>query len=120
MSIVALPARLYIAGPMTGLPEFNYPAFREAEAQLRALGFDVLNPVNAEDHNPTPGTPQEWDWYMRHALRMVLEADALAMLPRWWKSRGAMLEAQVATALGMPVEPVAHWRVIGEAVPRGA
>ena len=120
MSIVPPPSRLYIAGPMTGLPEFNYPAFRVAEAQLRALGFDVLNPVNAEDHNPTPGEPQAWDWYMRHALRMVIDAEGLAVLPNWWKSRGAMLEVQVATALGMPVEPVAHWRVIGEAVPRGA
>lgn len=101
--------RLYIAGPMTGLPEFNYPAFRRAEALLREGGYDVLNPVEAEVHNPTPGTPQTWDWYMRHALRMVLDADALAVLDGWWRSKGATLEVQVATALVLPVEPVEAW-----------
>ena len=103
--------KLYVAGPMTGLPEYNYPAFREAEDQLAALGYAVLNPVNAEDHNPTPGTPQSWDWYMRHALRMVLAADALAVLPGWWRSKGALLEVQVARALDMQVEPVMEWRM---------
>lgn len=101
--------RLYIAGPMTGLPEFNYPAFRAAEAALRKQGFDTLNPVDAEEHNPTPGEPQSWDWYMRHALRMVLAADGLAVLDGWWRSRGATLEVQVATALQLPVEPLEHW-----------
>lgn len=100
---------LYVAGPMTGLPEFNYPAFDAASDQLRAAGFDVLNPTSAEEHNPTPGQPQDWDWYMRHALRMVLDSDALAVLPGWEKSRGATLEVAVANALGMDVHPVERW-----------
>jgi nucleoside 2-deoxyribosyltransferase len=100
--------RLYIAGPMTGLPEFNYPAFREAEARLSASGFDALNPINSEQHNDT-GKPQTWDWYLRHALRMVLEADGLALLDGWWRSRGATLEVHVARSLELPTEPVDHW-----------
>ena len=35
--------RIYIAGPMTGLPDFNYPAFNAAAARMRALGFEVEN-----------------------------------------------------------------------------
>lgn len=101
--------RLYVAGPMTGLPEFNYPAFNAAATMLRGLGYDVLNPVDAEQHNPTPGTPQTWDWYMRHALRMVLDADALALLPGWEKSRGARVEVELAYALGMEAKPLEHW-----------
>ena len=101
--------RLYIAGPMTGLPHFNYPAFRAAEAELRAVGYGVLNPVDAEQHNPTPGESQAWDWYMRHALRMVTEADGVALLDGWWRSRGASLEVHVARALELPTEPVEHW-----------
>ena len=100
---------LYVAGPMTGLPEFNYPAFNAAAKMLRGFGYVVLNPVDAEDHNPTPGTPQEWDWYMRHALRMVLDAEGLALLPGWENSRGARLEVQVAQSLGQPCRALEEW-----------
>lgn len=103
-------AKLYIAGPMTGLPEFNYPAFRDADQRLRRAGYDVLNPADIDAaHNPTPDTPQEWDWYMRHALRMVLAAEGIALLPDWWKSRGAALEVSVAAALNLPVRTVDDW-----------
>jgi hypothetical protein len=100
---------LYVAGPMTGLPEFNYPAFDAAEKDLGTLGFLVLNPTHAEKHNPTPGVPQSWDWYMRHALRMVLAADGVALLDGWERSRGASLEHAVATALGLDIRPLAEW-----------
>lgn len=100
---------LYVAGPMTGLPEFNYPAFNEAARLLRGFGYAVLNPVDAEQKNPTPGEPQAWDWYMRHALRMVLDADGIALLPNWEGSRGAVLEVNVARALGMECARLEHW-----------
>ena len=101
--------RLYIAGPMSGYPDFNYPAFNGAAELLRGKGFDVLNPVDSEKHNPTPGTPQAWDWYMRHALRMVLDADGMALLHGWSKSRGARLEFRVADQLGIEIRPLDRW-----------
>ena len=100
---------IYVAGPMSGLPEFNYPAFNAAADALRGRGHSVLNPVDVEERNPTPGVPQDWDWYMRHALRMVLDSDAVALLPGWEKSRGATLEHQVATALRLDVRPIDEW-----------
>ena len=100
---------LYICGPMSGLPEFNYPAFREAEANLMEYGYTVLNPARIDEQwNPT-GVRFSWDWYMRHALAMMLEADGLAMLLGWQSSRGAKLEKQVASSLGMPCRTVASW-----------
>lgn len=99
---------LYVAGPMTGLPEFNYPAFRRAGEHLAAVGYEVLNPVDAEDHNDT-GKPQAWDWYMRHALRMVLAADGIALLPGWEGSKGARLEVHVAQALDLPIKSLVAW-----------
>lgn len=100
---------LYIAGPMSGLPEHNYPAFNAAAQMLRGFGYGVLNPVHSERHNPTPGTPQPWDWYMRHALRMICDADALALLPGWQRSRGATFEVHVAHVLGMEAHPLETW-----------
>jgi WhiB family redox-sensing transcriptional regulator len=48
---------LCVAGPMTGLPEFNYPAFNAAARMLTGFGYDVLNPVDAEEFFPNAGEP---------------------------------------------------------------
>lgn len=106
--------KIYTAGPMTGYPEFNYPAFRLAEADLKAVGYDVLCPVDSEEHNDT-GKPQTWGWYMRHALRMVLDVDAVALLPGWEDSKGAQLEVHVARQLRLPIEAVSTWLSIADA-----
>lgn len=95
---------LYVAGPMTSLPEFNYPAFHQAAADLREAGFVVLNP--AENERPIDSA---WDLFMRDALRMVSDADGIAVLHGWETSRGAQLEVHNAHALRMPVLAVAAW-----------
>ena len=101
---------IYVAGPMSGYPAYNYPAFMAAEKALHATGrFNVLNPARNEDNNPTPGVPQSWDWYMREALVQVAAADSVALLPGWECSRGARLEVHVAHALAMPTAPLDVW-----------
>lgn len=100
---------IYVAGPMTGIAGFNYPAFNAAAEELAVRGYEVLNPVDAELANPTPGTPQAWDWYMRRAIAMVIQADALSVLPGWQKSEGANLEVEIATQLGLDIRPHADW-----------
>lgn len=99
---------VYVAGPMSGLPEFNYPAFRQAQADLEAKGYTVLNPVDAEKDNTT-GEHQTWQWYMRKALVMVAQADGIALLPGWENSRGASLEHHVATSLELDIRPLDEW-----------
>lgn len=99
---------VYIAGPMTGYPAFNYPAFETARSQLEDLGYTVLCPTDTEKGNTT-GSVREWDWYMRHALRMVLDADGIALLPGWQASKGATLERHVARELEVPVAEVGQW-----------
>lgn len=104
--------KLYIAGPMTGLPDWNYPAFFEAEAQLRALGHQVFNPATndadtlelALDAAGSPERPKHsWAYYLKRDLPQVMDVDALVMLPGWQNSKGARLEVNVATALGLPL-----------------
>lgn len=88
---------VYVSGPMTGLPEHNFPAFRTAAAALWAAGFEVLDPSVFGEH-------VGWSWadYLRRDLPDVLRADVLALLPGWQDSRGARLEVHVARELGTP------------------
>lgn len=89
----------YIAGPMTGLPEFNYPAFHAAAEELRAKGVEVENPAE----NDSGSSGKSWDFYIRLALTQLLKCDTILLLPGWETSRGAVLERHVAEALGMEV-----------------
>lgn len=97
--------RIYVAGPMTGLPEFNYPAFFAEAARLRELGYHVENP--AENPEPPCGS---WAGYMRMAIRQMLTCDAVALLPGWQRSQGALLEHTVAIALRIPARPAAEFQ----------
>lgn len=97
--------RLYIAGPMTGREDFNYPAFYAAARDLTRAGFDVLNPAFDEK---VPGS-RPWEWYMRRALSMVLDSDGVALLDGWEMSRGATFEHLTARTLDMPCRPLQVW-----------
>ncbi len=91
--------RIYISGAMTGHPDFNRPAFYNAEAALYLQGYrNVANPARIEGDDAKP-----WDWWMRHALEMLLTCQTIVMLPGWVDSRGAMLEHHIARKLDMRV-----------------
>lgn len=92
------PSTVYLSGPMSGLPEFNYPAFNAAAARLRALGYRVENP--AENPEPPCGS---WAGYMRFAVRQVALCGVIVLLPGWRESRGAMVEVFLAKVLGLEV-----------------
>lgn len=94
--------RVYISGPMSGLPELNFPAFHAAAAALRAKGLEVVNPAEI---NPDAG--MSWEQCMRADIKALCDCDALAMLPGWERSKGAHLEVHVAHRLGMQILPVA-------------
>ena len=93
--------KIYIAGPMTGVPGFNYAAFKEAAQQLAACGHEVENPAA----NPKPES-EHWRDCMRQALRQLVGCDAVALLPNWHTSRGAQIEMRLAIDLDLPVASV--------------
>lgn len=97
--------KIYIAGPMTGIPNFNYPAFIEASKILRCHGFDVLSPTeHTADEPPESYTAEHpYPYYLRRSLQMMLGCDVIVMLPQWFMSRGAVLENHIAKELDMPV-----------------
>jgi nucleoside 2-deoxyribosyltransferase len=90
--------KLYIAGPMTGYPKFNVPAFDAAAKHFQEAGWEVLNPADlAREH----GTDKPHNFYMKLALGLLLQCDSICMLPGWAHSRGASLEYDVALAAGL-------------------
>lgn len=93
--------RVYVAGPMTGLPESNYPAFNAAAARLRSKGWHVENPAE----NPAPHVDAACDWtaYMRMGVSQLMTCHAIYLLPGWQQSKGASLEYMVAKQLGLMV-----------------
>lgn len=88
--------RIYLSGPMTGIPEFNYPAFNAAADVLRAEGLEVVNPAEAPKQD-------SWAAYMRHDKELLKNCTEVVLLPGWEKSRGARIEVKWAKAWGLPV-----------------
>ena len=89
--------RVYLSGPMTGLPGLNHPAFDDAAARWSDQGWLVLNPADACHREP--GLPRRE--YMRWDLGHLLAADAIALLDGWRGSIGARLEMRIAAELGL-------------------
>jgi hypothetical protein len=90
--------KLYVAGPMSGYPELNFPAFHAEAARLRALGFEIVNPAEI---NTDPAA--EWLDCMRKDIRYLVTCDGIALLPGWEQSRGANVEHTLARGLGLRV-----------------
>lgn len=90
---------IYIAGPMSGIPDYNYPKFDAAQAYLEACDFEVLNPANNFGRNQS----LEWDVYLKLAVKQVVDCDLVLLLPGWETSKGARLEKHIANQLGISV-----------------
>ena len=89
--------RVYLSGPMSGLPDHNYPAFNAAEQRLTSQGIDVVNPASL---NP-PGTP--WHECMRADIKALCDCTELMLLPGWEHSDGAHLELHIAHRIGLVI-----------------
>jgi hypothetical protein len=92
------PKKVYIAGPMSGLPELNFPAFHAEAAYLRAMGDEVINPAEIVT-DPTA----KWEDCMRADIAQLVTCDCAHFLPGWQKSRGATLEFLIASQLGLEI-----------------
>lgn len=109
---------VYLAGPMRGIKDFNFPRFHAAAKRLREQGHTVFNPAERDeerygkDISESPSghlqDAAQKGFNLREALSADLawicaEADAIAMLPGWMKSRGATAELATAKALGLHI-----------------
>jgi len=83
--------KVFISGPMSGIEDFNRPAFYEAERKLKEAGYSVFNPAWLL-------VDEKWsfDDLMHVDLAALSRCDAVYQLPGWEKSVGACCEYQYA------------------------
>lgn len=115
---------LYLAGPMQGIREFNFPAFDRATAALRKLGYRVISPAEQDrergfDPAGMDGTTLPESFNMAEVLMYDLHmiatlAGGIALLPHHENSKGVAVELAMARALNIPVKPVGLWKIAAE------
>lgn len=106
-----IPTSIYIAGPMRGIPQFNFPSFDAARMRLGSAGWWVRCPAERDrnaDFDPAGLTGLEdldeigfnLPDALKHCFLDVLDVDAIALLPGWTRSEGARAEALVGALTG--------------------
>ena len=108
---------IYVAGPMRGIKNYNFPAFDRQSELLRKQGWRVINPAEMDrEHGSPESNPMEYDpatnyddrEFMREALRRDLvaiaeECTAIYCMSGFEQSRGAKAEYQLAKAIGIDI-----------------
>jgi hypothetical protein len=108
---------IYLAGPMRGYPEFNFPAFHANAHNLRNMGHTVFSPAEKDEEQfgaaAFKGKEEIQEkvaaavgFDLRKALKMDLDyicehADAVCLMVGWETSKGARAESATALALGL-------------------
>lgn len=101
--------RVYIAGPMRGLPDWNFPAFDAAERAWREAGHIAFSPAQTDralgygDHGTEAVDSRHLKHVMLGDIAAIYAADGIALLPGWENSMGATVELALAQFLGMKV-----------------
>lgn len=102
---------VYIAGPMSGLPDFNFPKFNSVAATLRFGGWTVYNPADKEgetlsekarvngDHIQAQKDGFNFREVFLWDVDKVIKSDAIYMLKGWENSPGARAEHAIAVAM---------------------
>tara|TARA_Y100000310_G_scaffold283459_1_gene305432 strand:- start:334 stop:714 length:381 start_codon:yes stop_codon:yes gene_type:complete len=108
---------IYIAGPMRGYEDGNFPAFDRQQRVLERQGWTVINPAEMDRTQGEPPNGHldfdpETDYEDREFMRMALRRDmivicedctAMYMMSEFETSRGAKAEWHLAKALGLDI-----------------
>ena len=95
--------KVFISGPMSGIKDFNKPAFDKAEKELTECGFSVFNP--ARMHFDDTWTHEQ---IMKIDLAALAQCDYIYMLDKWYYSKGALQEYHYANAIGVEILPTTY------------
>lgn len=101
--------KIYVSGPMTGIPEYNAPAFNALARRIKDMGLFCVNPIDISANIVTSvergeiTMPSRY-YFMRLDIQALCDCDAILMLPGWQKSWGAKWERIIAKhVFDMPV-----------------
>lgn len=101
----AIKLKTYVAGPMRGIPLFNFPAFDAARDRLIAVGHVVISPADIDRQHGFDGTsggvPSPRECIKRDVVAIAEECDTIALLPGWEKSKGSAVEVALGLFLGL-------------------
>lgn len=115
MEVPGAPVKVYIAGPMAGIPQFNYPLFNLVDELLQRSGFETVNPARMDEYQDTaiahsgdPATglgvdPKSRAAFLKRDFYYLSQCDGIVMLPGWQGSTGANCELWVAHMMGLEV-----------------
>ena len=109
--------KVYIAGPMTGHPQHNIPAFDAHAELLRSYGYEVVSPAELDDPEDRAvalasmtgslaGHSKTWGDFLARDVKLLADdgIEGIVVLPGWQTSRGARLETFVGKMLvGIPI-----------------
>lgn len=98
---------LYLSGPMSGIKDYNFPAFDEAAESLRQVGYTVVSP--SEGHGELPGMVPWCEYLRRDLIGLLSHAHGVALLEGWTNSQGSQIEVGVADVVGIECKLVDRW-----------
>lgn len=90
---------IYISGPMSGLPDFNYPKFNRVASGLRIAGNKVVNPAEIAAKLNT----NDYETIMAEDLKALEDCCTIYLLKDWHKSPGAKREVARAVELDLNI-----------------
>lgn len=102
-------ADAYIAGPVTGMPDYNSEAFNEAAAYFRKIGYNIINPLE----NFGGDRDRPYEDYIQLGVEQAQSVRWVFVLPGWETSPGARREVQAALNRGVTVFPYFRERARG-------
>lgn len=101
---------MYIAGPMRGRLDYNFPAFMHADAVLKKEGWETINPAEMDNNDGFDTnrciediTQQELKDFIIRDIHLIMTADAICLLDGYQSSKGVAVELAVAQYCGLPV-----------------
>jgi hypothetical protein len=97
---------IYISGPVTGIRNNNRRNFEKARKKLEDAFFDsrIISPLQIAlmAELDQKHTKPQWADYMRACIKALMDATHVYFIKGWEKSRGAILERQIAEGLDIP------------------
>jgi hypothetical protein len=107
--------RVYILGPMSGRPYYNFPAFDAARDKLLSMGHQPLSPADIDRKAGFDAMkcPPDTDWHtlpdhldvleiiQRDVFAILFDAEGFVALPEWEKSTGARAERSLCEWIGL-------------------